>query len=601
MKLQKYGLAALLFLLTFSGFALAALPTIMDEKDVLPYLERVIAWQRQAAGLETSPELPREMIFKSSLQQHTAQTLHDSIALAQALAAAMPNTPKPVTKDEKEEKVSKEYGIKKAIAGAEQQVQQLQNTLDHATLQPHRDRLTGELKLAQEHLNLLRAIAQTIGISDTGDDTLEHKIDQLAATVPEIENEQKPTAAEASSQLSNLSSGGIFGLATKIYGFIQAKSTVRSLLSDTRALYDENKTRSQTVGDALKNILQQGGVTGGKISEATQASPQPKYDALLSDMKKMSKVALTLSHMNESLTLCTHDLSNWASLISSHIRELLENLFFRLLSLAIAILSAVGLGMLAKQATRRYVLDRNRKNQFRVIRRFLLTITIGLILFLGFFTDLSSLATFAGLLTAGIVFAMRDMVLSLIAYFQFFSSSDIRPGDLVTVSGVTGKITQIGMLRFYVMELEKSELGYFPTGRVVSFSNTVLFQPTPFFRQSPGSNFVWNEINVTLSSTTDPQVAYKKLCDIAIKAYAKHREAIQRHEVALEKITHLKAEFSQPRTYLRITNLGVVFVMRYAVEHNQEYALHLALTEELLAAVRKDPALKAAHIDTQAM
>ena len=598
---MKYSLAALLIFLTLAGgVAVAALPTIIEEKDILPYLEKVIAWHRQAASLEVSPELPRELILKSTLQQHMTKTLNDGFAFAQTLASVMPAAAKPADTDDKAENVSRESGIHRAIVGAKQQIEQLQANLAHAKTRASRDRITGEMKLAQEHLSLLKAIAETIGAPAEEDDSLSHKIDQLADTVPEIDSEQPKAAAPdtAAAQTSGSSSAsGILGLSTKIYGFVQAKSAVKSLLGDTKSLYDENRERSLIIRDALKDILQQGNTLGDKPSgKKQQSAPQPTYDDLLSDMKKLSKVAVALSQMNTSLTVCIRDLSSWVSLVSHHIRELLQDLFLRLIFMTLAIMTAIGLSILARKITRRYVLDGRRKDQLRSVRKAVLFVIIGLILFLGIFTDLNSLATVAGLLTAAIAFAMKDMILSVIAYFQFFSRSDIRAGDHVTVSGVTGKITQIGLLRFHVMELEKSDIGYQPTGRTVSFANTVLFQPTPFFRQPPGTNFVWREIDVTLSPAIDHEAAYKKLCDVVQQAYAKHREVIQRHEAALQKITHLKTDFSVPHTYLKITATGAVFIVRYAVERGQEHSLHQLMTAELLAAIRKDTSLKVLNV-----
>ncbi len=509
----------------------------------------------------------------------------------------------------------------------------MQTALDGAKNRAAREKLTGQLKLAQEHLSLLKEIAETIGVPDAEDDSLPHEINKLAGTIAEVDNNAKAPDAAATVSQSAPSSSGIVGLATKIYFFIQAKSTVKAALNETLSLASDNKDRGQAVRDALKGIMQAGQDLGDKPPVAAKpaqakadpaakpavpdaktnfvsklvpdavkpapppaAAPLPTYDELVSDMKKLSKIAVAMSQTNKALNLCTHDLNDWTDLISAHIKELLRDLTFRVTMLALAVGVAVLLSALARKATRRYVHDRRRKDQLRVIRKVTLTITVCLILFLGFFTDLNSLATFAGLITAGIAFAMKDMILSVIAYFQFFSSSDIQPGDSVTISGVTGKITNIGMLRFYMMEMERSDAGFLPTGRVVGFANNVLFQPTPFFRQTPGTNFVWNEIDISLAPTIDHNVAYKKLNDILKKIYAKHQEVMKHSDEALQKMSPFKLEVSIPQTYFRFTNMGIVFVIRYAVERDQAQALHLEMTSDLIAAIKKDPELKIQHI-----
>ena len=638
-----YKLSALVILLTLvGGTARAAQQVIMEEKDLLPYLEKMVAWRHAVATLDISPEIPREAVIKTALLQHTSQALDGSFAFAHAQAEILPiaaNTDADVK--DKLDQASREVTLKRAIRLSEQEIKQLQTTLEKTAARKTRDSLTGQIKLEQEHLTLLKAIAETIGVPDPEDDGLPHKIDQLAGTVAAADQQAAKIpdskTPETESAVQAPVASGIVGLATKIYFFYQERGIVKTLLNDTTTLANDNSARGQKIRETVKDILQQGKELGenkpaakpqpdsqstnkvplvAKPAQAVTAAvkavtavvqsaaaivqptpaPPATYDELVTQMKQMSKVAIALSQTNKALKLCVHDLSDWTDLISLHIQQLVGNLMFRLSMLGLAITIAFALSMIARKATRRYVHDRRRKDQLRVVRKVTLAITILLILFLGFFTDLNSLATFAGLVTAGIAFAMKDMILSVIAYFQFFASSDIRPGDSITIAGVTGRITTIGMLRFYMMEMERSDAGFLPTGRVVGFANNILFQPTPFFRQTPGTNFVWNEIDISLAPNIDHDLAYKKLNEILQKIYAKHQGVIRTSEQALQKFAPFKLDVSVPQTHFKFTNMGIVFVIRYAVEREQAQALHLQMTTELIAAARKDPDLKILHI-----
>src|SRR2546430_12234718 len=43
-----------------------------------------------------------------------------------------------------------------------------------------------------------------------------------------------------------------------------------------------------------------------------------------------------------------------------------------------------------------------------------------------------------------------------------------------------------------------------PTGRVVVFSNAIVFQPgASFYRQIPGTNFLWHKLTLTLAPEAD--------------------------------------------------------------------------------------------------
>src|ERR1035437_3363882 len=97
----KYSLAAILILLTLAGSAaLAALPTIMEEKDVLPYLEQMISWHRRGTALEVWRKLPAELIHKTTLQNHAPRALNDISPSARALAKILPGAPKPAATED---------------------------------------------------------------------------------------------------------------------------------------------------------------------------------------------------------------------------------------------------------------------------------------------------------------------------------------------------------------------------------------------------------------------------------------------------------------------------------------------------------------------
>ena len=53
---------------------------------------------------------------------------------------------------------------------------------------------------------------------------------------------------------------------------------------------------------------------------------------------------------------------------------------------------------------------------------------------------------------------------------------------------------------------------------------------------------------------------------------------------------------SVPQIYLKIASGGLLLVIRYAVERDQESVLHLQMTDELLALIKKDPVLKIVNI-----
>ncbi|HXN51232.1 MAG TPA: hypothetical protein VN943_04785 [Candidatus Acidoferrum sp.] len=133
----------------------------------------------------------------------------------------------------------------------------------------------------------------------------------------------------------------------------------------------------------------------------------------------------------------------------------------------------------------RYIRDPRRRRQFLLLRRFVIGFLVGIVLIMGFVSEFSSLATFAGFVTAGIA-VLQALLLSVAAYFFVVGRYGIRVGDRISIAGVTGDVLDIGLVRLYLMELAGTSVDLYPTGRIVVFSNSVLFQPGT--RNIPGMN-----------------------------------------------------------------------------------------------------------------
>src|SRR6185503_3527740 len=132
---------------------------------------------------------------------------------------------------------------------------------------------------------------------------------------------------------------------------------------------------------------------------------------------------------------------------------------------------------------------------------------------IAFATEASSFATFAGLLTAGIAVAMQSVLVSIVGYFFLVGKYGLRIGDRVQIGGVTGDVIDLGLVRLHMMELGPQEG---PTGRVVAFANSVVFQAAGgIFKQIPGVNLAWREVTLAVPDNADYSAIKQRLADAA--------------------------------------------------------------------------------------
>ena len=162
-----------------------------------------------------------------------------------------------------------------------------------------------------------------------------------------------------------------------------------------------------------------------------------------------------------------------------------------------------------RRATFRYLHDVRRRRQFLVLRRVAVGIALTLVIVFGLVSEIGSIATYIGFVTAGVAVALQNVILAVVAYFFLIGRYGVRVGDRITLAGVTGRVVDIGLVRIYLMELSGPDLH--ATGRMVVLSNAVLFQPTALFKQIPGADFVWHTVTLTIAATADVSEAHKRL------------------------------------------------------------------------------------------
>src|SRR6185503_779245 len=241
----------------------------------------------------------------------------------------------------------------------------------------------------------------------------------------------------------------------------------------------------------------------------------------------------------------------------------------------------------------RYVHDSRRRYQFLLLRRVLMWIAIVLIVVFAFATQLGSAVTFAGLITAGVAVALQNVIVSVVAYFFLIGKYGLRVGDRVSIAGVTGEVVDIGLVRIHLMELGGPGDSQ-PSGRVVAFSNSIVFQPTAgIFKQIPGTNFVWHELKLTLASETDYHSAKDRIIKAVDSALGNYRENIDTQRRMVERnLSTVTAGELQPKVRLHYTASGIEATVRYPVEIGKAVEIDDHLMRDLLAAVEQEPRLK---------
>jgi small-conductance mechanosensitive channel len=597
-----------------------------DPPDLIQFLEQTIFWYRQLAVEQQIVTEPNDAIVVRDNQQIASQVVELAFDFARAKTAV---TTKPAASNQAagESPGSSQYqALVQMAATLDKNVQDLQGGVESvkqklaAASGPKRQHLQStlaetqsELELAEARRDAVRSMMAFVGgtsRNDLGATGQLAQIEALARSVPGAlaepvtskESGNRVNESFGSVPVSRAGPSGIWGLGADLFALSRRIHTLDETILLTDALAQRaNELRAPLV-KTLKELVQQGDDLAKQSASADQATleqDRKKLDATTAQFKQTSALALPLSKQGVLLGLYKRNLTDWQSRIRNQYQTDLKSLLARLAGLGVILLVVIGLAELGRRTIFRYVQDARRRYQLLLLRRIVLWLSIALIIAIAFANELESVATFAGLLTAGVAFALQSVILSVAGYFFLIGRFGIRVGDRVQIGGVTGEVVDIGLVRFNLMELGSDGIDT-PSGRVVAFPNSVVFQSNAgLFKQVSGTNFVWHEITLTLSADSDYGAVEERVHEAVETAFSDYREGMERQRRQMEQtLPSASVSTLWPRSRLRLTPSGLQVIVRFPVYLEHAAEMDDRLTRELLKALDREPTLKAAGSGT---
>jgi small-conductance mechanosensitive channel len=394
------------------------------------------------------------------------------------------------------------------------------------------------------------------------------------------------------------SPSGIWDLCADLFELTREIHNVDADIQRTVALGNKSKELRTPLVTQLKSLASRGDdlAQAADTSTAAQLSQErQQIDSLATQFKQASAAALPLSKQGILLDLYQQSLNQWKSTLRDRRDLELKGLFVRLLFLALVIGIVFGAAELGRRAVYRYVHEPRRRYQFLLLRKIFLWFFIAVIIAFSFASKLGSVVTFAGLITAGVAVALQNVILSTVGYFFLIGKYGVRLGDRVQIGGVTGEVVEIGLVRLHVMELSGGD--FLPTGRVVAFSNSIVFQPTAgVFRQIPGTNFQWHEITLELSLDTNYSEVKRRLLGVVDKVLSDYRDNLERqYRVLQNNFFFVPIGEFHPKLQLHFLPSVLQVVIRYPVDRHQASEIDERLSQELLQELDREPKLRPAN------
>ncbi len=207
---------------------------------------------------------------------------------------------------------------------------------------------------------------------------------------------------------------------------------------------------------------------------------------------------------------------------------------------------------------------------------------IGRIWFEGF----QSIATYLGLVSAGIAIALKDLLVNLAGWGFILWRRPFEVGDRIQLGDHAGDVIDIRIFQFTLLEIGNWVDADQSTGRIIHVPNgKVLTDVLANFTK--GFQYIWNELPVLVTFESDWRKAKEILHRIG-ETHAAHltkaaeeqiKEVSRRFMIFYSKLT--------PTVYTSVADCGVLLTVRYLCEPRRRRATSEAVWEDVLSEFAK--------------
>ena len=595
---------------------------VMTSEQVVQILDETVDWYRMLGVQQQSATQPSDLLILYANRQAADRVVALAFELARANAellssqAEMEQADAPETSSSPQALQREQRGLDARRTAIQAELAAAQRQLATAApeernaLQAKQAELQSELDLLNARRNLLNnmmELAHETDANGSGVSALKEHINAIAASIPAAASEVMPElgapeAQEGAAVIGSASPLPIEQGGVRRYGILDLGTNVLRLQSKLATIDDVDRRTEelqQTFTEIRAAPEQQiamlsarGDALGARAADSDAAElrmARAEYDTIAWLFAQTSSILVPLTKAGVLLDQYRNNLGSWRDATRAQYRSALATLAARVALLLLLLGAVFGAGELWKRAVFKYVQETRRRHQLLLVRRIVMWAVALAIVGIAFATEASSFATFAGLLTAGVAVAMQSVLVSIVGYFFLIGKYGLRVGDRVQIANVTGEVIDLGIVRLHLMEIGPRDG---PTGRVVAFANSVVFQAAGgIFKQIPGVSFAWRELTLTIPAGADYTAVKEQLTRAAERVLEDYRDDLERQTRELQKTSSWSlAEKAQAQVQLRFSSGSIDALVRYPVPLQRAAEVEERMSRALLDALHETPA-----------
>lgn len=165
------------------------------------------------------------------------------------------------------------------------------------------------------------------------------------------------------------------------------------------------------------------------------------------------------------------------------------------------------------------------------------------------------------IVAAALTIVSKEMIVNFLGSFVIFWRELFAIGDRVQVGEHSGDVIDKGVLYFTLLEVGRTQSTGHSTGRLIKIPNAQALT-FPVINATRGAGYVWDEIEIAVTRSSDWEKARQLLLGIVEEYFAaesidldKVKASFQRRNIFFNKLT--------PKVYVSVSTDGIRLTLRY--------------------------------------
>jgi len=197
------------------------------------------------------------------------------------------------------------------------------------------------------------------------------------------------------------------------------------------------------------------------------------------------------------------------------------------------------------------------------------------------FEGIGSLATFLGLLSAGIAIALRDPLLDIAGWMYLLWRKPFQVGDRIQMGEDTGDVIDIRLFKFSLLEVGHWVHADQSTGRVLHVPNHHLFNLS-IANYTSNFDFIWNEVEVVITFDSNWKEAKRLLQEIGDRRIGEMTEMASRQLQQAARSYVIRFSYLTPIVYTEADTGGIKLTLRHLCDPRKRRTMTMEIWEEIL-------------------